>query len=99
MLVITAKVFQNRNNSKDSVGFSISEKTTATPSDDEIFWWLMANLLRWHRTHQAHFDLNKRIYIDLFDSRKKQLCFGRTQNQLLKTFFYEGKHYTIKNVE
>jgi hypothetical protein len=103
MRTITANFHQTKKNSKEIIGFSISDKFEGKITDDGTTRWLMANLLRWHIQNSIRggkiFDLNRRVNIDLNDGRNKQLFFTRTVDETLLTHLYDGKRYTIKNYE
>jgi hypothetical protein len=101
MGIITASLHQQKKNSKEAIGFTISDEVVGKSTDEENFWWLMANFFQWHissfcRTGKA-FDLSRHVDIELFDGRKKNLFVTRTKNQMLLSVPYEGKLYTIKN--
>lgn len=103
MTILNALFYQDKGaNSK--TGFRISDKTSKTISDESIFWWLMGNLLKWQILSECttgeKFRLDKHIDIDLsIGNKRKRLYFTTTQNQVLRTFVYEGTSYTIKNME
>lgn len=105
MEVIAANIYQ-RENGKLTYGISIRDTSKNPITNENIIWWLVVNIIRRQRYAYVSadgFKLDKKIFISVLiassmGTRKYNYAFS-ISDEVDKRFKYEGKFYTISDLE